>query len=101
MCCLSSRLVAGTESLPETLRMGEKTRADPSSEQWLFSAGRVAFYSRNAGSVKTERWLFSSGLRNPDVVDCFTRMNEKFREIALQHAESAEENEAVSKPVRE
>jgi len=38
---------------------------------------------------------------DPDVVDCFTRMNEKFREIALQHAESAEEHEAVSKPVRE
>src|SRR5208283_2263497 len=31
--------------------------------KWLFSSGRVAFYYRNAGSLKTERWLFSGGLR--------------------------------------
>ena len=31
--------------------------------KWLFYSGRVAFYYRNAGSLKTERWLFSSGLR--------------------------------------
>jgi hypothetical protein len=30
--------------------------------KWLFCSGRVAFYFRNAGSLKTERWLFSSGL---------------------------------------
>ena len=30
--------------------------------KWLFCSGRVAFYYRNAGSLKTERWLFSSGL---------------------------------------
>ena len=30
---------------------------------WLFSSGRVAFYYRNAGSLRTERWLFSCGLR--------------------------------------
>ena len=31
--------------------------------KWLFCSGRVAFYYRNAGSLRTERWLFSSGLR--------------------------------------
>jgi hypothetical protein len=31
-------------------------------EKWLFMIGRVAFYFRNAGSEKTERWLFSRGL---------------------------------------
>lgn len=61
MCCLSFRPVAGKESLPEHYGWGkDKGRSEP---RWLFSAGRVAFYSRNAGSVKTERWLFSNGLR--------------------------------------
>ena len=32
--------------------------------KWLFCSGRVAFYYRNAGSLRTERWLFSRGLRN-------------------------------------
>jgi hypothetical protein len=43
------------------MRWGFRWRA----MKWLFCSGRVAFYYRNAGSLKTERWLFSSGLRTP------------------------------------
>jgi hypothetical protein len=32
-------------------------------KKWLFIPGTVAFYPRNAGSVKSERWLFTVGLR--------------------------------------
>ena len=40
------------------MRWGFRWRA----QNRLFSSGRVAFYFRNAGSLKTERWLFSRGL---------------------------------------
>ena len=43
--------------------MQDRTRARPgAASNWLFSAGRVAFYFRTAGFFKTDQWLFCTGL---------------------------------------
>jgi hypothetical protein len=48
-----------------SVRLGIKAADDSDASpsrllKWLFSIGRVAFYSRNAGFFKTERWLFDA-----------------------------------------
>jgi hypothetical protein len=40
----------------------ERVRFPIVPQKWPFSIGRVAFYFRNTGFFKTERWLFSRGL---------------------------------------
>jgi dihydrofolate reductase len=67
---------AEMENLPKNHKPsgGERGR-DASQNRWLFSNRTVAFYSRNAGSVRTERWLFWIGLRTKSMLDFADRLN--------------------------
>jgi hypothetical protein len=72
-CLVHSRSPPAHEpSLSDDVEGGQKTNLLEGLEKVsfptgavkrFFRIGRAAFYSRNAGSVRTERWLFSGGLR--------------------------------------